>query len=260
MTAILENESRRRLRGSVVLIGVFAALAILYFSIFPEFSEGAVELEAAISDSVFEAFGTESYHTIEGFIAAEMYSFFWVLLIAVYFAYVSAGIIAGDIESRKMDLTLSTPVSRESVVAQKMAALWVPLVALNFAVPFIVYVVSVSIDEPINPVALAMVHLLSVPYLLVCAAIGLVVSVLFDRARTAQGIALVAVFMLWLVDTISTLDPEYEWLGQFTPSRYYDETEILVNEVYAFFDAAILLVAFVLLVLVATGIFVERDI
>jgi ABC-2 type transport system permease protein len=260
MTAILENESQRRLRGSIALIGVFAVLAVMYFSIFPEFSESAVDIEAVISDSAFEAFGTESYNTIEGFIAAEMYSFFWVLLIAIYFAYVSAGTIAGDIESRKMDLTLSNPVSRESVVAQKVAALWVPLVALNVAVPAIVYVGSVGIDEPINPVALAMVHLLSVPYLLVCAGIGLVASVLFDRARTAQGVALVAVFVLWLVDTISTLDPDAEWLGQFTPSRYYDETDILVNEVYAFFDAAILLVAFVLLVLVATGLFVERDI
>ena len=260
MTAILRNESKQRVRGSLILIGVFAVLALLYFSIFPEFAADAVELEEAFPESMMDFFGLEALHTIEGFIAAEMYSFFWVLLIAVYFAYLAAGTVAGDIESRKMDLTLSNPVSRESVVAQKLAALWVPLAVLNIGVPVIIYVASILIDEPINPVALAMVHLLSIPYLLVCSGIGLVLSVTLDRARSAQGATLVIVFVLWLVDSVSNLDPNFEWIGYLTPSRYYDETAILVNEEYAFFDAAVLLVAFVLLVLIATGLFINRDI
>ena len=260
MTAVLQNESKQRVRGSLILVGVFAVLALLYFSIFPEFADDAVELEEAFPEAMMDFFGLEALHTIEGFIAAEMYSFFWVLLIAIYFAYITAGTVAGDIESRKMDLTLSNPVSRESVLAQKVAALWVPLVALNVGVPFIVYLGSILIDEPINPVALAMVHLLSVPYLLVCAGIGLVLSVVFDRARTAQGAALVTVFVLWLVDSVSSLDPDYEWIGYLTPSRYFDETDILVNEEYAVFDAAVLLAAFVLLVFLAVGVFIDRDI
>lgn len=260
MTAILRNESRRLLRGSISLTVVFAVLSLLYFSIFPEMADDAIDLEEAFSESIIDFFGVEAIHTIEGFIAAEMYSFFWVLLIAIYFAYVSAGTIAGDIESRKMDLTLSNPVSRESVLAQKVAALWVPLVVLNVSVPSIIYVGSVAIDEQINPVALAMVHLLGVPYLLVCAGIGIVLSVAMDRARKAQAAALVVVFVLWLIDSVSNIDPDYEWIGYLTPSRYYNETDILVNEEYAFFDAAVLLAAFVLLVLIATGIFIHRDI
>ena len=260
MTAILRYESRRLLRSSVILVGVFAALSALYFSIFPELADDAVELQEAFPESMLDFFGLEALHTIEGFIAAEMYSFFWVLLVAVYFAYVSAGTVAGDIESRKMDLTLSNPVSRESVLAQKAAALWVPLLALNTGVPFVIYVGSVAIGETIDPVALAMVHVLGIPYLLVCAGIGLVLSVALERARSAQASALVAVFVLWLVESVSNIDPDYEWIGYVTPSRYYDETDILVNREFAFFDAAVLLAAFALLVLVAAGLFLNRDI
>ncbi len=260
MTAILRIESRKRVRGSIVLIGVFVLFSTLYFSMFPDVQEEMEVLEEAFPEFFFELFGIEALHTIEGFIAAEIYSFFWVVLVGLYFAYVAAGLIASDVSDRKMDLTLSNPVSRESVVLQKIAGLWVPLVALNVAVPVMVYVGAVLIGESFDPVALAMVHLLSIPYLLVCASIGLVVSVLVDRVRSARATAMAIVFFQWLVEGVSRLDDQYEWIGAVTPSRYYDETEILVHEQYAFLDAGILLVVFLVLLGVAVLVFTRRDI
>ncbi|MXV63605.1 ABC transporter permease subunit [Natronorubrum sp. JWXQ-INN-674] len=260
MTAILRLESRKRVRGSVVLIAVFAVLSALYFSMFPGIQEEMDVFEDAFPEYMFDMFGIEQLHTIEGFIAAEIYSFFWSLLLAIYFAYVGAGLIASDVQDRKMDLTLSNPVSRESVVLQKVAALWVPVVALNVGVPIIVYVGALVIGESFNPVALAMVHLLSIPYLLVCAGIGLVLSVVVDHVRRARATALTLVFVLWLVDSVSRVDPDYEWIGTLTPSRYYEETDILVHEEYAFLDAGLLLAVFLVLIVVATVVFTRRDI
>ncbi|RQH03183.1 ABC transporter permease [Natrarchaeobius oligotrophus] len=260
MTAILRVESRKRVRGSVVLVVVFALLSALYFSMFPGIQEEMEAFEEAFPAFMFDLFGIEELHTIEGFIAAEIYSFFWVLLLGVYFAYVGAGLIASDVEDRRMDLTLSNPVSRESVVLQKAAALWVPLVALNVGVAVIVYLGALAIGESFDPVALAMVHLLSVPYLLVCAGIGIVLSVVIERARTARAVALSLVVLLWLIDGVSRLDDDYEWIGAATPSRYYEETDILVHEEYAFLDAGILLVAFLVLLAAAVVVFTRRDV
>ena len=260
MTAILRVESRKRVRSLLVITGVFAILAAFYFSVYPGFADDAEAIAEAFPEWMLEFFGIDALHTVEGFIAAEMYSFFWVVLIGVYFAYMGANMIAADVDSRRMDLTLSNPVSREGVVVQKVAALWVPLVVLNVGVALIVYVGSVVIGEAMNPVAVAMVHLLSVPYLLVCAALGLVVSVLADRARRARAVALSLVVFLWLLEAVSTLNEDYEWVGAIAPTRYYDETAILVHEEYAFVDAAILLLAFVVLVGLAIALFVRRDI
>jgi ABC-2 type transport system permease protein len=260
VTAILRVESRKRVRGSVILVVVFALLSALYFSMFPGIQEEMDVIEEAFPEYMFDLFQIEELHTIEGFIAAEIYSFFWVLLVATYFAYVGAGLIANDVRSRKMDLTLSNPVSRESVVVQKVAALWVPLVTLNVGVPIIVYVGALVIGESFDPVALAMVHLLSIPYLLVCAGIGVVLSVVVDHARTARAVALTLVAVLWLVDGVSRVDPDYEWIGALTPSRYYDQTAILVHEEYAFGDAGILLAVFLALLGVAVFVFARRDI
>ncbi len=257
---ILEIESRRRVRGTVILTAGFAFITAFYLSVFQDFAGDAEAIADAFPEFMFEFFGIEAIHTVEGFIAAEVYSFFWVILVAAYLAYVAGGTVAADIDTRRMDLLLANPVSRESVVLQKLAAFWVPLVGLNVAVPAIVYIGSVLIDEAMNPVAVIMVHLLSIPYLLVCVGIGLVCSVLLNHARSARAIAFGSVFLLWLVDGVSRLDPDLEWVGIVTPSRYYDPTAILVREEYAFVDALVLLVVSIVLVSVALVAFVRRDI
>ncbi|WP_254862153.1 ABC transporter permease subunit [Halovivax gelatinilyticus] len=260
MTAILRLESRKRVRGSVALVVVFALLSAMYFSMFPGIEEEIDELMEGFPDFFFEMFGIDALDTIEGFIAAEVYSFFWVVLLAIYFAYVGAGLIAADVRSRRMDLTLSNPVSRESVVLQKVASLWVPIVVLNVAVPVVVYVGALVIGESIDPVALAMVHLLSIPYLLVCGTIGLAISAVAGHVRSARAAAITVVFVLWLIDAFSRINEDLEWVGALTPSRYYEETEILVHEEYAYGDAAVLLIVFAVLVAIAVVAFTRRDI
>lgn len=260
MTAILRMESTRYTRSSLALTTVLTIFAVLYLSMFPGFKEDAEEIAEAFPDFMFDMFRIEGLHTIEGFVAAEMYSVFWTILVGAYFAYLGAGMIATDIHERRMDLTLSNPVNREWVLLQKVASLWAPLVILNVAIAGVLYVGSVVIDEAFDPVALAMVHLLSIPYLLVCAGIGVLLSVAFGHPRTSKSAALALVIVLWLVDAVSRMSADFEWVGGLTPSRYYDYTAILVREEYSLVDAGVLLVAFLVLVAVATVIFVRRDI
>lgn len=260
MTAILRNESGKLLRGTLTLTGLLVLLSAFFLVVFPSIQEEAELFEDVYPVFILELLGIEELHTIEGFVGGYIFPFIWLLLAGIYFAYISAGMISRDIRTRRMDLTLSNPVSRESVVFQKIAALWVPLVALNIGLLVVLLVGSNLLGESFNPVALAMVHLLGIPYLLVCAGIGIVLSVFADRVETAQGTALVLVFVLWLVDGLSHMNPDFEWVGGLTPSRYYDPTAILVHEEYAFLDAGILLAVFLVLLGVAVLIFTRRDI
>ncbi|MXV63606.1 ABC transporter permease subunit [Natronorubrum sp. JWXQ-INN-674] len=260
MTAILRVESRKLVRGTVILTGLLVVLSAFFFVVFPSIQEEAELFEEVYPDYLLTLLGIEELHTIEGFIGGYIFPFIWILLAGIYFAYVCAGMIARDIRTRRMDLTLSNPVSRESVVLQKVAALWVPVVALNVGMMAVLFAGAAALGEPIDLVSLAMVHLLGVPYLLVCAGIGILLSVVVDRVETAQTTALVLVFALWLVDGLSQMNPDFEWIGDITPSRYYDPSAILVREEYALIDATILLVTFLVLVGVAVLAFVRRDI
>ena len=260
MTAILRNESEKLLRNSLILTGVLALIAAFFLAVFPGFQDEAELLEEAIPGHMAALLGFEELHTIEGFTAGYMYPLLWILLGGIYVAYLSAGLISGDIRTRKMDLTLSNPVSRESVLLQKVASLWVPLVVLSIGLIAVLSAGALVIGESFDLVHLVMVHLLSIPYLLVCAGIGVVMSVVLRRPRSAQAAAGGLVFMLWLVDGTSNMDPDFEWIGMFTPSYYYSETEILVHEEFAYVDAGLLLVVFVVLVTVAVALFRRRDI
>ena len=260
MTAILRVESRRLLRGTVVLTAAFVLLTVFMLAVFPSMAEEAEALEAAFPDYVMGLFGFEEMHTIEGFTASYIFPFLWTLFVGVFFAYVAGGMIAGDVRSRRLDLTLSNPVSRESVLLQKLAALWLPLVVINGVLFLVILGGSLALDETIDPVMLALTHLYSVPYVLVCAAIGLLCSVTLDRSETAQAGAVIVVFVLWLVEGLSEMDPDLEWVGDLTPSRYFDPAAVLIHDEVPLLDSAILLVAFVVLTGLAVVLFIRRDI
>ncbi len=260
MTAILRIESRKQLRGSLILTGSFIVVSMFFLAVFPAMQEGAAAIEEAFPEYLFGLMGFEELHTIEGFLGGYIYPLIWVVFGGIYFAYISAGMIAGDIQTRRMDLTLSNPVSRESVLLQKVASLWVPIAVLNLGLGIALFAGVRLVGETIDPVVLGLVHLLSVPYLLVCAGLGIVLSVVVDRVETAQVTAIGLVFMLWLVEGLSEMSPDFEWIGTFTPHRYYDSTEILVHEEFAFTDAGILLATFLVLAGIAAVVFVRRDI
>ena len=260
MTAIIRNESRRLVRGSLVLGGAYALMMVFILSVFPAMADEAELIEQAFPEAMHGLFGFEELHTLEGFIGSYVFSLMWVVFIGLYVAYLAGGMIAGDIRERRMDLILANPVSRESVVLQKFASLWVPITVLIGIQVAMLYGGSIVLDETLNPVVLVLLHLLSVPYLLVCGAIGIILSVVLDREETAQAGALAIVFLLWLLDGLSQYDPDYEWIGEIAPSRHFDSADILIHEEYAWIDAGILVIAAVVLLGIALLLFVRRDI
>lgn len=161
---------------------------------------------------MIEASGIEALGTIEGFLGGQIFNFVWLLGLGLYFAYAAGRLIASDIEDERMDLLLSFPVPRSRLLVEKFASLLLPLVTLNVVVGGVIYVLVLAIGESIDPVHLALAHLLSIPYLLVCAAIGVVLSVLVDRAAVAERAAIGVVFVLFLVESVVGGGSDFEWI------------------------------------------------
>ena len=252
---------RRRVRGSAALTAGLAILTGLYIYLFPSISS-SIDLDAYIQGmppALRAAFGIQSLSTIEGFLAAELYAFGWVLLLGLYLAYSAAGLIADDVEDGRMDMLLALPVTRSKVVLEKFSAVLVPIAIANVVLPVFVYFGVLAIGETISVADLVMVHLLSVPYLLTTGAIGLVASVVFDRTSLAQRAAMGVVFGLFLVDSVVT-NTDFAALGALSPTRYYDPAAVLVESQWDVTGAVVLLVAALALVLVGRTLFQRKDI
>lgn len=261
MLEIVRYETGRRFRGTAVLavgLGLFSALIV---GVFPSIETSGVDFEAYVESlppAFANAFGVESFGTIEGFLATEFYQFVWVLLFGLYLAYVAGGTVAGRIEDDRLELVLAGPVSRTRVLLETYAALLVMVAVLEVAVFVAVLGSVLAIGESVSLVALAGVHLFSVPYLLVCGAAGLVFSVALDRGGLAERAGIGTIFALFLVDSV-TAGTDVDWLGAFSPTRYYDPTAILVRNEYDLAGAVVLFGATVALLALARTIFVRRD-
>lgn len=256
-------ETERRLRGTAVFAVVVSLYAVFAVGLFPSVEAANVDFERLMEsypEALREAFGVEAIGTIEGFLAGELYNFVWVLLLGVYFAYRAGGMIADDIERGRMDLLLSLPLSRSRLLFEKYASLIVPIVVVNTVTGIAVYAGTIVIGHAVDPLVLFMVHLLSVPYLLACAAIGLVFSVVVDRADVGQRAALGAMFVLYLVESLAASTEQFEALKYLSPTYYYDPTAVLVRESYAAVDTAILVGVAIGLLFLSHLLFKNRDI
>jgi ABC-2 type transport system permease protein len=261
MLELARYQARRHLKGAVYLAVGLSLLGTMYVATFPSVSSG-IDLDQFIEQmpEIFrELFNISTMNTVEGFLAAELYSIGWILLFGMYIAYGGATLIAEDVERGRMDLLLSLPVSRTRVVVEKFAALLVPVGLANLLVPVVVFAGTALVGYPVDPASLAAVHLLSVPYLLACAAVGLLLSVLVSRASVAQRGALVAVFALFLIESL-TIVAGYDWLGAVAPMRYYDPTAILVDGSYDLLGSAVLLAGATLLLAASASYFRYRDV
>lgn len=254
-------ELERRIRGSIILsvaISLYSAFIVWYFTVL----EGVAieDVFEELPPAMMDAFGIESLATIEGFLGAQIYNFVWLLGLGLYFAYVAGGTIANDIESERMDLLLSFPISRARLLTEKFSSLLLPIVVVNLVVGCSIYLMAAAIGETVDPVHLLLVHLLSIPYLLVCAAIGTVFSVVASRAAIAERAAIGVVFVLFLVESVVGGADEYDWIQYVSPTHYYEPTLILLDGTYELIDTGILLVTFLGLLLLSQVLFDQRDI
>lgn len=261
MLEIARYEGAKRVRGSLAMAVGVVLLTALYVWMFPTITD-SIDLDEYVEawpPALREAFGATELGSIEGFLAAELYAFVWVILLGIYLAYAAASTIAGPVERDRIDLLLALPISRRRLLIERFASLLVPIAVLNAVVPAAVYVAVSLIGESISALDLLAVHLLSLPYLLTTAGVGLACSVYFDREPIAQRAAAATVFGLFLVDS-AVSNTSVAWLGAVAPSRYYDPSAILVEGDPGLVGAAILTVAALALVAGSAAWFARRDV
>lgn len=263
MLELARYEGRHRARGAAYAAAAMSGFAALYVALYPTFDEslgGDIDqLLEAYPEALSKAFGVQTLASMEGYLASELYTFGWLLVVGLYVTYAGASLIAPAVERERMDVLLSLPVSRARLVLETFASLLVPVLALTVVVPAVVVGATALVDYPVDAADVAALHLLSVPYLLVCGALGLVASVVFDRGGVAQRVSVGSLLALFFGESL-VADTDYEALGAASPTRYVDPNAVLLAGEYAVADAALLLVAAAALVVLAVAYFRRKDV
>ncbi|OAQ51631.1 hypothetical protein HTG_16365 [Natrinema mahii] len=261
MFELTAYDGRRRIRGSVYLSIGLSLLAAMVVWVYPSF-EAEIDLEgllAAYPEPILQVMGVQTMTSLAGFLSFELYTFGWIIMLGLYLAYSTAGTIADDVDRGRMDVLLAMPISRRRLVAERFGAMAVPIVGANLLPPLVVYVGAELIDHPIPAADVLAVHLLSIPYLFACAGIGLLASVIVDRAAIAQRVALGVTFALFLSESLLS-GTDAEVVGAIAPMRYYDPNAVLLEGNYDLLGAGILVAMTAVLLAASQLWFGRRDV
>jgi ABC-2 type transport system permease protein len=198
---------------------------------------------------------------VDGFIILEFFSWWWMLA-GLFVAYLSVSIVAGDFENRRMDIYLSTPISRRRYLLEKflslsVIALYLILVA---TLGLVAGVVSIGgLDE--LPAQAAFLSLLGCfPFLLAIAAVGILAAVLFQKVKVGMGVTFAAVFAQFFLYTFGNYTSTLAWMKTISIFHYWDYAAPILDDVFKLGDFAVLGTVAAIITALALWAFDYKDI
>jgi ABC-2 type transport system permease protein len=168
--------------------------------------------------------------------------------------------LRGEEERRMLDLVLATPLSRASVVFQKLAALATALAVLAAVLGTLTWIGGAAAGAEFGPLH-AYVFALNVALTAaVFAALALLISQFVSERSSAAGIAGAILALSFLLHSTSRVSPNLKWLGYLSPLYYAGLTKPLVPEVgISPGGIAVLATAVVVCAGAAAWVFTRRD-
>lgn len=219
------HDLRWHIGGYGIGLGIYAALLV---AMFPAFSEVLADIELPAAYQSFYGEAASDLSRPSNFFSLEFFSLA-PLILSIYAAVVSTGVLAGEESRGTTELLLSLPVTRTRVFVEKLAGLVIGSLSIALiasagwavSVPF----VDLHGDVGILQLMLATVLLLDVPLLFV--AIGLLLGAAAPSRGVAGGILAALIVFSFLASSFATLVRQTEWLRYLSPFYYGDSTELL---------------------------------
>lgn len=207
---------------------LFMIMAVLYAGMYPSFKDVLFEmLESGASETYNFLPHADQMHTYIGFLTIELYEIFWLLILAILIGFIAASSISKEIEGKTIDLLMSNPVSRKQIVFEKFIGLIPMFLIINFATMIAVAGVTVALNESLDFGFLFLIHVVSIPYFLAVISIGVLISVIFDEKMKASIIMIAVLVGMYIINSLSLMSPDYEFMGYFSIYRYFDTFEVL---------------------------------
>jgi ABC-2 type transport system permease protein len=253
---------KRSWKGTVILLLAFSGLLVMIISIYPGMKESIDMWVENLPEFALSTFGRSGLEMsmVEGFLNVEFYQWGWVLILGVYFAFISSSLISKEIETKTIDMLLSNPVSRGRLVLEKFLGLIPAIILMNVAVPLVILGCLKYINETIDVTYLFYTHVASVFYLCAVCALGLLFSVIFDETRRANVLAIGVISGMYIMEILSVISEKYSAMGKISIIHYYDPGEILVHHNIEASHAVVLCIITAVLLMAAAIYFEKRDI
>jgi beta-exotoxin I transport system permease protein len=252
--------SRRRL---AIWAGSFAGLIALYAVIWPSVRgntswRSLFDTLPATYRALFTASGSIDLSTPGGYLGIELMGFMGPALIAVYAITAGAAAIAGEEDLGGLEVTLSAPVSRARVFAQRCVALVIGIVALMAAIGAALWIFSALLGMGLSLHVIVSGAAALGLFGLFTGAVAIAVGAATGSAAMARGLAALAAVVSYLVNALAQITSVLRPARPVSPYYLVLGNEPLAHGLRLIGAASVLGIAIVLAV--AGGIlFARRD-
>jgi ABC-2 type transport system permease protein len=198
---------------------------------------------------------------VKGFITFEFFSWWWMLA-GLFIAYLSVSVIASDFENKRIDVMLSTPISRRRYLLEKFSAM--SIIALFMIMVAIVGLagglanINALGEFSAGAVFLSLIGCL--PFLMVIAAVGMLTAVLFQKVRVGMGITFAFVFAEFFLYTFGSFSKSLEWMKTISIFKYWDYSSVIIDNLFKTGDFILLAVLAIVLIIIGIWVFEKKDI
>lgn len=216
-----------------VVVAVATGLLCFFLTVlFPDMPSGeAATVSASWPPVVRDLFGDPllGFTDVHAWLHLQIFNItFWVIY-GVFAAILAAGIVAGETERRTIDILLSCPIRRSSVLASQLAAVFL-LLALAVLPAFAGCIAGLfALGSNVRVGNLLVTGAEGVLLSFSLAAVTLLISVFAPDQVLCASLAVAAFGLLFFVDSVLVrLIPELESYAFLNPFHFYDADGALI--------------------------------
>jgi len=153
------RENRRRI--TLWFVAMFS-LCAMYIAWYPLMRDAGKDLVESLPSDIITAMNWEDIVTVPGYLTSTIFGLIAPALGSVFAIGLGAKILAGEEEDGTLELEMTAPVSRRSLLLQRVAALWAGslVVAAAVGAAAVVMVLVLDLDVPLGNILAGTVGLL----------------------------------------------------------------------------------------------------
>ncbi len=261
---IYRQEFKAFLKSAIIWALSMSALALLFLSIYPTIASDAADFKEILSNypaTVREMLGI-NLDFITSLLGLYTMTFSFILLCgAIQAMNLGVSILSRESRERTADFLLVKPVARTKIVTAKLGASITVLLLTN-AIYFVISFLSANLfkTEPFSQKVFFLINLSMLFLQLIFLAIGMFISVFFQRIKNVLPISLGVVFGFYMIGAVLATGADGESKRFLSPFHYFNSAYIIEHS--GFEVSYLLLSIIIILVCIITGYIVynKRDI
>lgn len=255
----------RECRANYKLLLIFGAVLTLYIAVIismfdPELGAGLDMMMESMAE-LFAAFGMQNPgSTLLEFLINYLYGFLLILFPMLFTIMLANRLVVRYVDQGSMVYLINTPNKRSRIVRTQAFVLIAALVVLIVYVTLLTVIVSqISFPGSLAAGKLAFVNIGLFCLHIFLGGICFLSSCFFNDTRSASGVSAGLCIAFFLIQMLSQIGDELEFLKYATPLTLFQPTGIAASESSALVGMAILLVSGVIFIAAGIVHFAKKD-